>query len=85
MHRFSASSLHRRVAIIAFPLLLVSTIIPYQFVYIILCLVQLATSVRALSLSRESVSKACPLPFPFRAPRLKSPTNITPCNATTLH
>ena len=35
---------------------MVATIIPYQFAYLVLCLVQLATSVRALRLAQETVS-----------------------------
>lgn len=37
-------------------LLLVSTFIPYQFAYLVACLVQLATCTRALRLARETVS-----------------------------
>lgn len=46
----------RRIVITGVLLLLVSTVIPYQFVYIVLCVVQLATCVRALSLARDTVS-----------------------------
>lgn len=51
---FAQSSLRQRVITTGFLLLLVSTIIPYQFVFIVLCVVQIVTCVRALSVARES-------------------------------
>ncbi|KAI5301460.1 GPI inositol deacylase [Ascosphaera atra] len=42
-------------------LLLVATLIPYQFAYAVVCIVQLATCVRALHQFRETVS---PIPSP---------------------
>ena len=47
------SSLQRLITTFVL-LLLVATIIPYQFAYLVLCIVQLATCIRALRLSWES-------------------------------
>lgn len=46
-HAFVPSSARRRLITTAVLLLLVSTFIPYQFAYLVACLVQLSTSVRA--------------------------------------
>ena len=55
---FSSGSPRRRIIITCILLLLVSTIIPYQFAYLDACFVQIYTCVRALRLLRTSVS-AC--------------------------
>ena len=50
------STLRRRLTIALVLLLMVSTVIPYQFAYMVACIVQLATCVRALSAARETQS-----------------------------
>lgn len=50
---FVSSSPRRRLITTAVLLFLVSTFIPYQFAYMVACLVQLSTSVRALRFARE--------------------------------
>ncbi|KAB2104747.1 GPI inositol-deacylase [Alternaria gaisen] len=51
---FAVTSNRQRVVTTCILLSLVSTVIPYHFAYVVLCLVQLATSVRAFRLARES-------------------------------
>jgi glycosylphosphatidylinositol deacylase len=51
---FAVTSTRRRVVTTLILLSLVSTVIPYHFAYVVLCLVQLATSVRAFRLAKES-------------------------------
>lgn len=51
---FYTASPRRRVAITGILLFLVSTLIPYQFAYLVACLVQIATCTRALRISRET-------------------------------
>jgi glycosylphosphatidylinositol deacylase len=51
---FAVTSTRRRVVTTLILLSLVSTVIPYHFAYVVLCLVQLATSVRAYRLAKES-------------------------------
>ncbi|EOA86267.1 uncharacterized protein SETTUDRAFT_110320 [Exserohilum turcica Et28A] len=51
---FAVTSNRQRVITTCILLSLVSTFIPYHFAYVVLCLVQLATSVRALRLAKES-------------------------------
>jgi glycosylphosphatidylinositol deacylase len=53
---FAVTSPLQRVITTSILLIMVATIIPYQFAYLVLCLVQLATSVRALRLAQETVS-----------------------------
>lgn len=53
---FAMTSPHLRVATTGVLLLLVITVIPYQFAYVVLCLVQIATCVRALNVARDSSS-----------------------------
>ena len=53
---FVVSSLRRRLIVTSVLIILVWTVIPYQFLYIVLCIAQFATCVRALSLARENVS-----------------------------
>ncbi|KAJ5099350.1 hypothetical protein N7532_006351 [Penicillium argentinense] len=53
---FSAPTPRRRVIHTAVLLILVSTIIPYQFAYMVACIVQLATSVRAQWHAKETKS-----------------------------
>ncbi len=52
--RFSASSPRRRVMTTLLLLFFVATVVPYQFAYMVACIVQLATCVRALKCARES-------------------------------
>ena len=59
---FAASSPRRRFVTTLILLLLVSTVVPYQFAYLVACIVQLATCTRALRLVRETVS----IPFPVK-------------------
>ncbi|KAI5243439.1 PGAP1-domain-containing protein [Aureobasidium subglaciale] len=53
---FAVTSPLQRVITTSILLIVVATIIPYQFAYLVLCLVQLATSVRALRLAQETKS-----------------------------
>ncbi|THX83273.1 PGAP1-domain-containing protein [Aureobasidium pullulans] len=53
---FAVTSPLQRVITTSILLIMVATIIPYQFAYLVLCLVQLATSVRALRLAQETRS-----------------------------
>ncbi len=53
---FPASSPRRRFVTALVLLLLVSTVVPYQFAYLVACLIQLATCTRALRLVGETVS-----------------------------
>ncbi|KAK8079900.1 GPI inositol-deacylase [Apiospora hydei] len=55
---FSPSSPRRRLVITGILLFLVSTFIPYQFAFVVACLVQLTTCVRALHFAREVPSPA---------------------------
>lgn len=55
---FGASSPWRRLITTAILLFLVSTFIPYQFAYLVACLVQLFTTVRALRISNSSSTAA---------------------------
>ena len=56
---FAASSPRRRIITASILLFFVSTVIPYQFAYMVACLVQVSTSTRALRLVRETVSHVC--------------------------
>ncbi|KAL3418353.1 hypothetical protein PVAG01_10069 [Phlyctema vagabunda] len=53
---FGQSTPRRRIMTTSVLLFLVSTVIPYQFAYLVACLVQLATCTRALRLAREARS-----------------------------
>lgn len=53
---FSQSSPRRRLLTTGILLFLVSTFIPYQFAYLVACLVQIATCIRALRLALDSRS-----------------------------
>lgn len=55
---FLPSSPRRRMVTTAVLLLLVSTVIPYQFAYLVACLVQLTTTVRAQRIASELRSTA---------------------------
>ncbi|KAK8059656.1 hypothetical protein PG996_009586 [Apiospora saccharicola] len=55
---FAPSSPRRRLVITGVLLILVSTFIPYQFAFVVSCLVQLTTCVRALHFAREVPSPA---------------------------
>ena len=52
---FSAPTPKRRVINTAILLVLVSTVIPYQFAYLVACIIQLTTCVRAQWNARETV------------------------------
>ncbi|KAL9020203.1 MAG: hypothetical protein Q9185_002573 [Variospora sp. 1 TL-2023] len=56
LQAFAATSPKRRVITASVLLLLVSTVIPYQFAYLVSCIVQLATCSRATKHLRENVS-----------------------------
>ena len=51
---FAQTSTQRRIVTIGILLLLVVTVIPYQFAYLVLCIVQAMTSVRALRAAQET-------------------------------
>ncbi|KAG0649288.1 GPI inositol-deacylase [Hyphodiscus hymeniophilus] len=53
---FAPSTPRRRVLTTAILLFLVSTVIPYQFAYLVACLVQIATCTRALRFANEARS-----------------------------
>ena len=53
---FSTATPRRRLITTAVLLMLVSTVIPYQFAYLVACIVQLATCVRAQWHAKETVS-----------------------------
>lgn len=53
---FRVSSLRRRLGVTSVLIFLVWTVVPYQFLFIVLCIAQLATCVRAASLAGEEVS-----------------------------
>jgi hypothetical protein len=53
---FAPSTPRRRILTTAILLFLVSTVIPYQFAYLVACLVQIATCARALRFAREARS-----------------------------
>ena len=55
---FSSTSPRRRIIITSALLFMVSTIIPYQFAYMVACIAQLATCTRAL---RVAIDTVCPL------------------------
>lgn len=55
---FSPSPPRRRAIVIAFLLILVTTCIPYQFAYLVACLCQLLTTMRALWITNQSQSPA---------------------------
>lgn len=57
-HGFMPSSPRRRLVTTAVLLLLVTTFIPYQFAYVVACLVQLSTTVRAHRIASELPSNA---------------------------
>lgn len=56
MLAFAATSPKRRIITASVLLLLVSTVIPYQFAYLVSCIVQIATCSRASGHLRENVS-----------------------------
>lgn len=53
--QFSANNPRRRIIGTGFLLLFVATIVPYQFAYIVVCIVQLSTCIRALKYAKENV------------------------------
>jgi glycosylphosphatidylinositol deacylase len=52
---FAVTSTRQRVLTTSVLLLLVSTVIPYQFAFLVLCIVHIATCIRALRVARETV------------------------------
>ncbi|KAL8832960.1 MAG: hypothetical protein Q9170_004620 [Blastenia crenularia] len=58
MPAFTSTSPRRRIITASVLLLLVSTVIPYQFAYLVSCIVQLATCIRALRQLGENRSRA---------------------------
>ncbi|KAL7268563.1 GPI inositol deacylase [Rhizina undulata] len=58
---FSTSSPRRRLVTTLMLLFFVATVIPYQFAYMVACIVQLATCVRALKFARENLLGFLPL------------------------
>ncbi|KAF2456102.1 PGAP1-like protein-domain-containing protein [Lineolata rhizophorae] len=52
---FAVTSTRQRIVTTSVLLLLVSTVIPYQFAYMVLCIVQIATCTRACRVARETV------------------------------
>ena len=52
---FAVTSIRQRILTTSILLVLVSTVIPYQFAYLVLCTVNIATCVRALRVTWESV------------------------------
>lgn len=65
MTTFATASLRKRVLTTIILILLAATIIPYQFEFVVLCIVQLCTCVRALSVARETVRSPLIPPTPF--------------------
>jgi glycosylphosphatidylinositol deacylase len=53
---FNSSSPRRRIISTAILLFFVATVIPYQFAYMVACIVQIATCIRALHVARENSS-----------------------------
>ncbi|KAI5814253.1 PGAP1-like protein-domain-containing protein [Pyronema omphalodes] len=51
---FSTSSPRRRIIVTGFLLLFVATIVPYQFAYLVACIIQLLTCIRALKFAKEN-------------------------------
>jgi glycosylphosphatidylinositol deacylase len=75
---FAMSSTRQRVITTSILLSLVSTIVPYHFAYVVLCLVQLATCIRSVGLARDTVGRL-PVPYSclFADPRQRLDAN---CN-----
>ncbi|GAB7359073.1 hypothetical protein MBLNU230_g5145t1 [Neophaeotheca triangularis] len=60
---FPTPNLNRRIATTSLLLLLVATVVPYQFAYLVLTLVQVFTSIRALNhASSEATTRTTPSP-----------------------
>ncbi|KAL9615444.1 MAG: hypothetical protein Q9167_000122 [Letrouitia subvulpina] len=55
---FGAASPRRRIITAIILLFLVSTIIPYQFAYLVACIIQLATCIRSIRVANETQSEA---------------------------
>jgi glycosylphosphatidylinositol deacylase len=53
---FPTSSPRRRIYVTLLLLFFVATLIPYQFAYMVACIVQIFTCIRALKFARENVS-----------------------------
>lgn len=63
---FAITSTRHRALLTGTLTLLVSTVIPYHFVYVVLCFVQLATCVRSLRLARDTVRSFPRVPFTYQ-------------------
>lgn len=59
---FSTSSPRRRIIVTGFLLLFVATIVPYQFAYLVACIIQLLTCIRALKFAKENVRSERSIP-----------------------
>lgn len=55
---FSANSPRRRIIGTSFLLLFVATIVPYQFAYLVACIIQLLTCIRALKCAKDNVCRS---------------------------
>ena len=53
---FASTTAQQRIVTVGVLLLLVVTVIPYQFAYVVLCIVQIATCIRALRVARDAHS-----------------------------
>lgn len=53
---FTITSTKQRIITTSILLGLVATVLPYQFAYLVLCIVQIVTAIRALRLLRDTVS-----------------------------
>lgn len=73
---FAVTSTRQRVITTCILLSLVSTVIPYHFAYMVLCIVQIATCVRGYKLARESVSDTLTLVLSYI-------TNVSSTSTTT--
>jgi len=65
---FTITSTRQRIVTTSILLGLVATVLPYQFAYLVLCIVQIVTAIRALGVARESVS--------FQTYNLENKTNV---------
>ena len=81
---FAASSPKRRFATTLILLSLVSTVVPYQFAYLVACIVQLATCTRALRLARETVGTLSPVTDDDSCANSRSDRELTITFTTTL-
>lgn len=71
---FAPTTPRRRIITTSVLLFLVSTVIPYQFAYMVACIVHIATCTRALRLAQETVSTHPSIP--------SQPCHLTRCGHT---